>query len=87
MRGVEEPLTIDGVQYVSAATAAQMLGIKPASLYAYASRGRIRSYRQGNRRQRLYRLAEVEELLGVRPASTPPPAVLPDAEDWIPFTG
>lgn len=74
-----------------------MLGVKRATLYAYVSRGVLRSYRQSVGRQRLYRLADVEALLTVRP-DTPAPLArpnylpdddrilrdvhLPDAESW-----
>ena len=37
--------------------------MKRATLYAYVSRGVLKSYRQGIKRQRLYRRADVEDLL------------------------
>lgn len=49
-----------------------LLGVKPATLYAYVSRGVLRSYRLGVGRQRLYRRADIEALLAVR-ADTPSP--------------
>jgi citrate synthase len=57
--------------YVTAPEACALLGVKPATLYAYVSRGLVRSYRQGIRRQRLYRRAELAEL------------DLPEAASWV----
>jgi excisionase family DNA binding protein len=64
-------IVLDGDEFLTVEEAATLLGIKPATLYAYVSRGVIRSYRQGIKRQRLYRRAEVEALLRVAPASGP----------------
>jgi excisionase family DNA binding protein len=82
-------LTIDDEAYLSAEEVCSRLHVKPATLYTYVSRGLLRSYRQGIRRQRLYRLEEVEALLQVRP-SEPPEAVKPQqprlppmADEWI----
>jgi excisionase family DNA binding protein len=72
-------VTIDGVDYLSAAEACALLAIRPATLYAYVSRGRLRSYRQGMRRQRLYRREEVEALVALNPSHS---VELPDAEPW-----
>ena len=66
-------IVLDGDEFLTVEEAAARLGIKPASLYAYVSRGVIRSYRQGIKRQRLYRRAEVEALLRVAPAGGPAP--------------
>lgn len=60
--------------FLSVDEAIALLGIKRATLYAYVSRGVLRSYRQAVGRQRLYRRAEVEALLTVR-ADTPSPQV------------
>ena len=72
-----------------------MLGVKRATLYAYVSRGVLKSYRQGIKRQRLYRRAEVEALLRLAPSSADTrrpgarrraparPAEVPLAESWI----
>jgi excisionase family DNA binding protein len=92
-------IVLDGDEFLTVEEAATRLGIKPASLYAYVSRGVIRSYRQGIKRQRLYRRAEVEALLrvapagGLAPASSAPPdrdrarkrrvPDIPLAESWI----
>ena len=69
---------------MSAREACAMLGVKPATLYAYVSRGLLSSFRQGIRRERLYRRTDVEKLLELRPSIAPAPR-LPRAEDWIPF--
>ena len=77
--------TLDGDEFLTADEACELLGVKPATLYAYVSRGVLSSFRQGIRR-RLYRRQDVENLLAVRPSSAPPEAArLPRAEDWIPF--
>jgi len=36
---------IQGEDYLSASEASEMLGVKPATLYAYVSRGVLKSYR------------------------------------------
>jgi excisionase family DNA binding protein len=83
--------TIGGVDYMDAGEAAAMLGVKKATLYAYVSRGVLRSYRQGVGRKRLYRRAEVELLRAVHPSGDPPSVAdgrvlrdvyLPDVESW-----
>ena len=48
--------------WMNAADAAALLRVNRATLYAYVSRGVLRSYRQGMRRQRLYRRADVDDL-------------------------
>jgi excisionase family DNA binding protein len=80
---------VNGEDYLTVKEAARLLGVKPATLYAYVSRGVLRSYRQGIKRQRLYRRAEVEALLrlapgqrGGAPRERVPPAI-PLAESWI----
>lgn len=60
--------------------ACAVLGIKPASLYAYVSRGRFRSYRQGMRRQRLYLRSEVDALAKLSPSRE---LDLPLADSWV----
>jgi citrate synthase len=87
---------LDGDEFLTVEEAATLLGIKPATLYAYVSRGVIRSYRQGIKRQRLYRRVEVEALLRVAPAGGPALSTseadgarerhipdIPLAESWI----
>ncbi|MGI8423153.1 MAG: helix-turn-helix domain-containing protein [Chloroflexota bacterium] len=75
---------LDGEEFLSATEACAMLGVKPATLYAYVSRGLLASFRQGIRRERLYRRADVDGLLELRPSVAPLPR-LPRAEDWIPY--
>ena len=79
--------------FLTAAEACAQLGIKPATLYAYVSRGLLQSFREGIRRRRLYRRDDVERLSQLRPSAIPAidpaapaaPPKLPRAEDWIPF--
>jgi citrate synthase len=81
-------VVIQGEEYLTVDEAAALMGVKPATLYAYVSRGIVRSYRQGMKRQRLYRRAEIERLTRIAP-STPGSAVartlaeIPLAESWI----
>jgi citrate synthase len=80
-------IEIDGVEYLTANEAAALLGVKRETLYAYASRGRLRSYRRGIRRERLYRRSDIEALLRLQPATGERDDLpLPKAESWIPFT-
>jgi citrate synthase len=72
-------------EYVTAAEAAAILGVKPATLYAYVSRGLVHSYQRGNRRARLYRRSELEDLVRVRPSGEPRPSAVPLAAEWMPF--
>jgi excisionase family DNA binding protein len=80
---------LDGEQYLTGEEAAAALGIKRETLYAYVSRGVLRSYRQGIKRQRLYRQADVERLMELTPSSDEPLAgrgsapEVPLAESWI----
>ena len=61
-------------EYLTADDAARRLGVKRATLYAYVSRGVLPSYRQGIKRERLYRRADVERLLRVAPSGAGPAA-------------
>lgn len=82
-------MTIDGHEFYTTDEACELLGIKPATLYAYVSRGLLRSYQQGIKRRRLYRRADVERLLTFGPARRRADDALPDlptAESWIPYT-
>jgi citrate synthase len=63
--------TIAGIEYLDVAEATALLGVKRATLYAYVSRGVLRSYRMGVGRARLYRRDEVEALRVVRPSDAP----------------
>jgi excisionase family DNA binding protein len=77
-------LVIGGEEYLTVEEAAGRLGVKPATLYAYVSRGVLRSYRQGMGRQRLYRRVDVEALRRLQPSTggVAPPEI-PFAESWI----
>lgn len=79
---------IDEQEYLTAAEACAVLGVKPQTLYAYVSRGILRSYRQGMRRRRLYLRRDVEALVRLRPAGRRGRGhalrlPLPPAEEWI----
>jgi citrate synthase len=87
-------VVLDGEEYLTVDEAARLLGVKRATLYAYVSRGVLRSYRQGIKRQRLYRRSEIEALLRLAPSSAADaagaaaarpsrPAEVPLAESWI----
>jgi excisionase family DNA binding protein len=65
------PVMVEGVEYLSADEAADALGVKRETLYAYASRGRLRSYRRGTGRARLYRADEIRALTQIQ-ADRPP---------------
>ena len=75
-------ITIDAVEYLDAAETCELLGIKPQTLYAYVSRGRIRSFKRGGR-GRLYPAADVDRLLTLESGS---PANVPQVDDWMPYT-
>ena len=74
-------IEILGEPYLSAAEACQLLGVKPATLYAYVSRGVLRSFRQGIKRERLYRGGDLQRVLHLRPSRGRHP--LPHAADWV----
>jgi citrate synthase len=74
-------IEIQGEAYLTAEEAARLLGVKPATLYAYVSRGLLRSYRQGIRRARLYRERDLDGVQRLRPSKGRHP--LPHAADWI----
>jgi len=85
-------IDLNGEQYLTGEEAAALLGIKRETLYAYVSRGFLKSYRQGIKRQRLYRRAEVEDLLRLSASSGEgserapvgvSPEDIPLAESWI----
>jgi excisionase family DNA binding protein len=83
-------IQIDGDIYLDVHEAAERLGVKPETLYAYVSRGLLKSYRQGVRRRRLYLAHEIDLLLALQPskgetksettAAAEPP--FPPAESW-----
>ena len=82
-------ISVNGEEYLTVKEATRLLGVKPATLYAYVSRGVLRSYRQGIKRQRLYRRADIEELLRLAPASDSSAGrrravwEIPLAESWV----
>jgi len=86
-------IVMDGEEYLTARETCDLLNVKPATLYAYVSRGLLSSYRQGIRRARLYRRAEVERLTRLRgPGGQLPdePGAADDEADgdeqgWIPY--
>ncbi len=59
-------IVMEGEEFLTAQEACAILNIKPATLYAYVSRGLLGSYRQGIKRMRLYRRDEVEALTRLR---------------------
>jgi citrate synthase len=71
---------VDGEEYLTVDEAARVLGVKPATLYAYVSRGVLKSYREGTKRQRLYRRLEVEAL---RRLDRGAPPEIPPVDSWI----
>lgn len=73
-------MNVDGIEYLSAAEASALLGVKITTLYAYASRGRVRSYRRGIKRERFYRRAEIEALLELRPSGAGTVQSVPSAD-------
>ena len=66
--------------WLTAAQACARLDVKRQTLYAYVSRGILKSYKQGMKRARLYRRAEVEALVRLERRSFPD---IPPAENWI----
>ena len=78
--GLGGMVVLNGEEYLTVDEAAQLLDVKPATLYAYVSRGILKSYKQGMKRQRLYRRAEVEALVRLERRSFPD---IPPAENWI----
>jgi len=82
-------VVVDGETYLTVEEAAHLMGVKPATIYAYVSRGILQSYRQGMKRQRLYRQAEVQQLTRMAPSARDADGgkrklpVIPLAESWI----
>ncbi len=80
---------LNGENYLNGNEACRLLGVKLSTLYTYVSRGLLSSYKQGIKRQRLYKQVELEALLELRLGSrtTLSPdeeSELPHAEDWVP---
>jgi citrate synthase len=79
-------VVIGGEEYLTVDEAAERLEVKAATLYAYVSRGVLRSYRQGTQRQRLYRRVDIDALRRLQPSAGAPPSAAPEiplAESWI----
>ena len=66
-------IELDGEKYLDGDEASNLLGVKMSTLYTYVSRGILKSYKQGIKRQRLYKQAELESLLRLQPGDTPSP--------------
>ena len=83
-------IELEGEKFLDGREASHLLGVKLSTLYSYVSRGILRSYRQGIKRQRLYKQAELEALLQLRPSTSSPSSLdsdhgeLPRAEEWVP---
>ena len=91
-------IELNGETYLNGNEACHLLGIKVSTLYTYVSRGVLRSYKQGIKRQRLYKRAELEALLQLRPSNDlsanfgtgrstnmrEDEPDIPHAEDWVP---
>jgi citrate synthase len=71
--------------FLTAQQAADRLGIKLDTLYAYVSRGRLRSVMVPGTRERRYRSEDVQALLDGRSGTRPPAS--PDPEALIPVIG
>jgi len=80
-------IVMDGEEFLSAEEACARLDVKPATLYAYVSRGMLGSYRQGIKRKRLYRRDEVERLTRLRSPDerADDDATADDGAAWIPY--
>ena len=66
-------IELEGEQYLDGGEASNFLGVKLSTLYAYVSRGVLKSYKQGIKRQRLYKQTELVALLRLRPGDAPSP--------------
>jgi citrate synthase len=78
-------IVMDGEEFLTAQEACAILGVKPATLYAYVSRGLLDSYRQGIKRMRLYRRQEVEQLTRLRRPDEREDEAPGDSQAWIPY--
>ncbi|GAA3224729.1 citrate synthase [Nonomuraea helvata] len=68
------------MEWIDAATAAERLGVKPATLYAYVSRGVLRRRHGDDGRRSLFSAEEIERLARRgRPRSQPPELVIESA--------
>ncbi|WP_336205550.1 citrate synthase [Nonomuraea sp. LPB2021202275-12-8] len=65
------------MEWIDAATAAERLGVKPATLYAYVSRGVLKRRHDDTGRRSLFDAAEIEQLARRgRPRGQPPELVI-----------
>ncbi|MFB4285355.1 citrate/2-methylcitrate synthase [Nonomuraea sp. MTCD27] len=68
------------VEWIDAATASERLGVKPATLYAYVSRGVLSRRHSDDGRRSLFSAEEIEQLARRgRPRSQPPELVIESA--------
>ena len=74
-------ISVNGEEYLTVKEASRLLGVKPATLYAYVSRGVLQSYRQGIKRARLYRSADLQRVLRLHPSRGG--RSLPHSADWM----
>lgn len=76
---------VEDADFLSVDEAAALLGVKKETLYAYVSRGVLRSYKQGIGRKRVYRRDEVNALRDLRPSSPeePPAPPQPASDDRV----
>ncbi len=66
----------DSSRWVTTTEAAQRLGVKRATLYAYVSRGQLRSERRPGQQESLFDRAEIDALASsARPAGAPQPVL------------
>src|ERR1700721_2440766 len=65
IRNLERAGNSERAGRMTANEAADQLGVKLGTLYAYVSRGWLKSYRRKVGRQALYRRADIEALRGV----------------------
>ncbi|GCF07501.1 helix-turn-helix domain-containing protein [Dictyobacter arantiisoli] len=83
-------IELNGENYLNGREASSFLGVKISTLYTYVSRGVLSSYKQGIKRQRLYKQTELEALLRLRSSSdsvtdtASETTELPYARDWVP---
>ena len=73
---------LDGEEYLTVDEAAQLLGVKRATLYAYVSRGVLKSYRQGIKRSVSTAAPRSRRWSGAERGRRTAPEI-PLAESWI----
>jgi len=72
-------------EFLTSDEACAALGVKLSTLYAYVSRGKLRSYRLGSRRQRFYSARELRAMAGTMPELKDSSGRVPLAADWISY--